>query len=119
VLFTCINSPDPSTKAKPKRYDHLTSHDLVGIAMFVFANSDIAHRISNIEWFEIKTGFKGSLGNKGMIMLFMEIDSTHVTVMNCHLAAGETKSNERLQDIKYFHEEAIKDRKLRRYFDLS
>jgi hypothetical protein len=89
---------------KLKRYEYLTSKDLVGIAMFVFVNAEIKERLSNIEWFEVKTGFKGSLGNKGMIVLFMEIDSTHVTIMNCHLAAGETKSNERLCDLKYFHE---------------
>jgi hypothetical protein len=39
-----------------------------------------------------------------MIILFMMIDSTYMTLINCHLASGETKSNERLQDIKYSHE---------------
>jgi hypothetical protein len=81
----------------------LTCHDLVGISTFVFANSKLIDRISNIEWFEIKTGFKGSLGNKGVIILFMRIDSSIVTIMNCHLAAGEAKSNERMQDIEYIH----------------
>ena len=82
-----------------KRYDFLTGHDLVGLSTFVFVNAKITDRVNDIQWFEIKTGFKGNLGNKGVIMLFVKIDSTMLTIMNCHLAAGETKSTERIQDI--------------------
>jgi len=71
-----------------KKFDFLTGHDLVGIATFVFVNAKLVDRITNIDWFEIKTGFKGSLGNKGVIVLLMTIDSTPITIMNCHLAAG-------------------------------
>jgi hypothetical protein len=39
------------------------------------------------------------LGNKGAIILFMQIDSTYMTIMNCHLAAGETSATERMQDL--------------------
>jgi hypothetical protein len=45
VLFSCINSCDGNNvigkMSKVKRYDYLTSHDLVGIAMFVFINAEI------------------------------------------------------------------------------
>lgn len=85
----------------------------------MFVNAKLIDRVNDVEWFEIKTGFKGSLGNKGVIILFITIDSTPMTIMNCHLAAGESKSNERNQDIEYIHLEAIKERRLRRYFDRS
>ena len=67
---------------------HLTSYDMVGIASFVFVNGKYFNRICKHEWCEIKTGFKNSLGNKGAIVLFMQIDSTFITFINCHLTAG-------------------------------
>lgn len=112
VLWNHINSHDSRIaegKAhQSKRFDYLTGHDLVGISTFVFVSAKLVDRINDIEWFEIKTGFKGNLGNKGVIILFLTVDSTPITIMNCHLAAGETKSNERIQDIDYIHREAIK-----------
>lgn len=95
VLWSHINEHDEkgSEGKKVKKFDYLSGHDLVGIATFVFVNSELIDRITNIDWSEIKTGFNGSLGNKGVIILFMTIDSSLITIMNCHLAAGEAKSN--------------------------
>jgi hypothetical protein len=47
------------------------------------------------------------LGNKGAIMLFMQIDNTFFTIGNCHLTAGESASSERMQDIEYIHNDAL------------
>lgn len=122
-LWKWVNSHDKNIiegqPSSSKKYDYVVGQDLVGISTFVFANTKIVDRISNISSFEIKTGFKGSLGNKGSIILFMNINSTPITFLNCHLAAGESKTNERIQDIDYIHQEAIQDRALRKYFDRS
>jgi pentatricopeptide repeat protein len=37
----------------------------------------------------------------------MQIDSTYMTIMNCHLAAGETSAAERLQDLEYIHNDGL------------
>lgn len=67
----------------------------------------------------MKTGFKNNLGNKGAIVLFLQIDSSYFTIINCHLAAGENASAERQQDIAYIHNDAISERDKRRLFDKS
>ena len=72
---------------------------MVGVAMLVFVSGAWINRVSMHEWKEVKTGFKNNLGNKGAIILFMQIDSTYMTIMNCHLAAGETSASERMQDL--------------------
>ena len=59
------------------------------------------------------------MGNKGAIVINMEIKNTKVTIINCHLAAGENKLNERLQDLDQIHHGAIKERNKRRFFDRS
>lgn len=106
ILWNHINEQNRSPGNK--RYDFLTGEDLVGIATFVFADEKLVDRISDLQWNEIKTGFKGSLGNKGATMLFLKIDSSPITIINCHLAAGESKSTERIQDLEYIHRDAIK-----------
>jgi hypothetical protein len=75
-------------KNKQKKYIYLTSYDLVGIATFVFVSLPLCDKIHYQEWVDVKTGFKNTLGNKGAIMLFLIIDSTYLTFINCHLAAG-------------------------------
>ncbi len=86
---------------------YLTSYDMVGIATVVFISGDLYNRVYMHEWKEIKTGFKNNLGNKGAITLFLQIDSTYITIMNCHLAAGENASGERMQDIQYIHNDGL------------
>ncbi len=72
---------------------------MVGVASFVFVTKKIVERVEHFEWLDIKTGFKGNSGHKGAVMLFIQIDSTWMTFINCHLAAGESKKGERFQDI--------------------
>jgi len=71
-----------------KTFVHLTSNDMVGIATFVYVSGHLFNRIYKHEWTLVKTGFNNSLGNKGSIMLFMQIDNTYLTLANCHLTAG-------------------------------
>lgn len=52
-------------------------------------------------------------------MMFIQLNSTWLTFINCHLASGEGKRAERFQDIEFMHNEALKDRRLRRLFELS
>ncbi len=107
------------TGNKNKSYVYLNSYDLVGLSTFVFVSNKIYNRVHQQEWVEIKTGFKGNLGNKGAIMLFLQIDSTYITIINCHLAAGEDNQTERAQAIEYIHNDAINERSKRRFFDNS
>jgi hypothetical protein len=74
--------------AKDKAFVHLASNDMVGVATFVFVSGSLYNRVFQTSWLQVKTGFKNNLGNKGAIMLFLQIDSSYLTIINCHLAAG-------------------------------
>lgn len=102
-----------------KAFVFLTGYDMVGVATLVFVSGALYNRVALQEWKEVKTGFKNNLGNKGAITLFLQIDSSYITIMNCHLAAGENASAERQQDIQYIHNDAISERDKRRLFDKS
>lgn len=77
----------------PKPYVYLVENDLVGIFTMVFVLESNRTRITSLNWSEIKTGFKGSLGNKGSVLLSFCFDDTILTFMNCHLEAGEGKTS--------------------------
>lgn len=81
----------------------LASYNMVGIATFVFTCGKIYNRVGKTMWHEVKTGFNNSLGNKGAILLFLQIDDSFITFINCHLAAGEKESALRMQGIDYIH----------------
>ena len=108
-----------ATANSNKAYVYLSCYDMVGIATLVFVSGALYNRVYMHEWKEIKTGFKNNLGNKGSIALFLQIDSSYLTIMNCHLAAGENASSERQQDIQYIHNDALNERDKRRFFDKS
>lgn len=74
---------------KGKSFVSLTSYDLVGMCTMVFVSGAIYNHVYKQEWVEVKTGFKGFVGNKGAIILYLQIDSSYLTFINCHLAAGE------------------------------
>lgn len=102
-----------------RNYVYLTGRDLVGLACFVFVSGHLYNRVHLSLWKEVKTGFKNNLGNKGSIILFLQIDASLITIANCHLTAGEKAAAERLQDIQYIHNDAINDRSQKRLLEKS
>lgn len=82
-----------------RSYTYLVENDLVGILTLVFVWEPERPRISCLNWSNIKTGFKGNLGNKGAVMLSFYFDDAIITVINCHLEAGEGKAVERLHNL--------------------
>ena len=102
-----------------KKFVYLTGKDLVGIASFVFVSDKLQQKVHMMHWKEVKTGFGNNLGNKGSIMLFMQIDDSVLTLANSHLAAGEKAANERIQDIQFIHNDAINERSQRRMLERS
>lgn len=63
----------------------MAEKDLVGILTLMFVGEKHLDKISSIFWSEVKTGFKGNLGNKGSVVLSFKYDDSAVTVFNCHL----------------------------------
>lgn len=57
-------------------------------------------RISDIESDTIKCGFAGQLGNKGAVVVRLSVDDTSISILNCHLPAGQSNINDRLKTLE-------------------
>ncbi|OAX80552.1 hypothetical protein ACJ72_05115 [Emergomyces africanus] len=75
-----------------------TSH-LIGLFTVVFIKQDERQRIRGISAAEIKRGMGGLHGNKGALVLRFILDDSSLCFINCHLAAGQSHTAHRNNDI--------------------
>ncbi|KAJ5146527.1 uncharacterized protein N7515_001091 [Penicillium bovifimosum] len=80
-------------------YVLLHSANMVGLFTCVFVKHKERHNIKNINASEIKRGMGGLHGNKGALVLRFVLDDSSMCFVNCHLAAGQTQTANRNNDI--------------------
>lgn len=90
-------------------YVHLSSVSLVGLGLSLFARRDLVeqHHISSVFSDSVKTGFKGTIGNKGGVAIRCEVYGTNVVVWNCHLASGLASLEARVSQLSDVHARAF------------
>ena len=90
-IVECLSLPG-AVAFKPEPYEAVAAVSLQGIHTMVFARQSVLPHITNVHTDTEATGVGGIWGNKGATaMSFTWADSTHVAVVNCHLAAGHDK----------------------------
>lgn len=94
-LTRCINDRMPLDDS----YVLIHSANLIGLFTCVFVRHRERHRISNLRGAEVKRGMGGLYGNKGALVLRFLFDDSSVCLVNCHLAAGQTHTAHRNNDI--------------------
>ncbi|EEP79142.1 conserved hypothetical protein [Uncinocarpus reesii 1704] len=80
-------------------YVLLHTASLIGLFTCVFVKQEERQRIKNISAAEVKRGMGGLHGNKGALILRFILDDTSLCFVNCHLAAGQTQTAHRNNDI--------------------
>ncbi|KAF4506739.1 hypothetical protein G6O67_006793 [Ophiocordyceps sinensis] len=80
-------------------YHLLHSAPLVGLFTCVFVKSCLRERIRNLSAAEVKRGMGGLHGNKGAVVVRFQVDDTSLCFVNCHLAAGQSQSSSRHNDV--------------------
>ncbi|CAI7593114.1 unnamed protein product [Penicillium discolor] len=80
-------------------YVLLHTANMVGLFTCVFVKHKERHNIKNINASEIKRGMGGLHGNKGALVLRFVLDDSSMCFVNCHLAAGQTQTANRNNDI--------------------
>lgn len=50
----------------------------LGLYLSIYVKKTIAHRINSLETDIVKTGFKGTVGNKGAVLIKFKVDDTEV-----------------------------------------
>ncbi|KGO63606.1 Endonuclease/exonuclease/phosphatase [Penicillium italicum] len=80
-------------------YVLLHTANMVGLFTCVFVKHKERHNIKNVNASEIKRGMGGLHGNKGALVLRFVLDDSSLCFVNCHLAAGQTQTANRNNDI--------------------
>ncbi|CAD6592674.1 MAG: hypothetical protein ASARMPRED_006621 [Alectoria sarmentosa] len=80
-------------------YHLLHTASMVGLFSCVFIKASQRHQIRNINAAEIKRGMGGLHGNKGALLLRFILDDSSLCLVNCHLAAGQTQTVHRNNDL--------------------
>lgn len=79
-------------------YTLLSSHQLVGVCLFVFVRKDLIPHIRDVALDSVKTGMGGATGNKGAVAIRMVVYGTSLCFVCAHFAAGQSQVTERNAD---------------------
>ncbi|KAI7285422.1 DNase I-like protein [Hortaea werneckii] len=80
-------------------YTLLHTASLVGLFTCVFVKSAERSRIKHVHTAEVKRGMGGLHGNKGALIMRLVLDDSSMCFVNCHLAAGQTQTIQRNNDV--------------------
>ncbi|KAJ5586675.1 uncharacterized protein N7459_002440 [Penicillium hispanicum] len=80
-------------------YVLLHTANMVGLFTCIFIKHKERQKIRNISASEIKRGMGGLHGNKGALIFRFVLDDSSLCFVNCHLAAGQTQTAHRNNDI--------------------
>eukprot|EP00743_Colponemidia_sp_Colp-15_P004128 GILK01004456.1.p1 GENE.GILK01004456.1~~GILK01004456.1.p1 ORF type:complete len:1311 (-),score=247.57 GILK01004456.1:184-4116(-) len=90
ILLGTLNRDSSSV-----RYVKLRTVTLVGLYLTVFVKEHLASNIKQVNVDKVKTGWQGTVGNKGAVVIRLMLFDTSVCFVNVHLAAGQDKGEER------------------------
>ncbi|OJD26493.1 hypothetical protein ACJ73_02133 [Blastomyces percursus] len=94
-LASCIHDIMPLDQP----YVLLHTSNLIGLFTCVFIKQEERQRIRGISAAEVKRGMGGLHGNKGALVLRFILDDSSLCFINCHLAAGQSQTAHRNNDI--------------------
>ncbi|KAL2423954.1 putative inositol polyphosphate 5-phosphatase C9G1.10c [Exophiala dermatitidis] len=80
-------------------YSELQTSSLIGLFQCVFIRQEERPRVRNLQAASIKLGLKGHYGNKGALVTRFFLDDSSICFINCHLAAGQTQTSHRNNDV--------------------
>ncbi|KAF2728395.1 DNase I-like protein [Polyplosphaeria fusca] len=80
-------------------YTLLHTANLIGLFSCVFVKGSERMQIRDVCAAQVKLGMGGRYGNKGALIVRFFIDDSSLCFINCHLAAGQTQTVHRNNDI--------------------
>ena len=95
LLLTTFQNPKTNTD----KYQLMKEIDLVGLYILIFVRASCIKYIKNFDYQIIKTGLKGTLGNKGSLLLRFNLNDSSIAIACSHLCSGKEKNEERKSEI--------------------
>ena len=93
---------------KIDKYYVVISKDLIGCFLIVFVKESMKDKIKKVDTDVVALGLAGKLGNKGAVLIKLEIDDSSLCFTNCHLQAGSKNYQDRVDNINEIHTKAFK-----------
>ena len=84
---------------------------MVGLCLFLYISEPWINTLRAVHKDTVKTGMGGSFGNKGGVIMKIKIFDTSLCFTCAHLAAGESKVKERVDDFIQIHKKAFQQNK--------
>lgn len=85
---------DALRKALPPSCELVSSQQLMGLLLLVYAAPSVLGTISSVSSSSVGTGLMGYMGNKGGVATRIVLGgTTRVVFLNCHMAAGADKTS--------------------------
>nr|ATU82426.1 venom inositol phosphate phosphatase [Lethocerus distinctifemur] len=79
-------------------YEKMSTKRMVGVLLNVFVLLDHADDVKDISTESVRTGFGGIYGNKGGVIVTMELYGSKMRFINSHLPAHDGKLQNRIED---------------------
>uniref|UniRef100_A0A0P4VLY1 Putative inositol-145-triphosphate 5-phosphatase synaptojanin inp51/inp52/inp53 family n=1 Tax=Rhodnius neglectus TaxID=72488 RepID=A0A0P4VLY1_9HEMI len=86
-------------------YHKVHSESLVGLLLNVYVKIKYKDAITEKKANVVKTGFKGTVGNKGAVILKYKLNNRWYCIVNSHLPAHDDKVEDRIDDYKIINKE--------------
>ena len=80
-------------------YSELHTSSLIGLFQCIFIRQDQRATLQGVNAANVKCGMKGHYGNKGALVTRFVLDDSTLCFINCHLAAGQTQTSHRNNDV--------------------
>ena len=80
-------------------YAELHTSNLIGLFQCIFIRQEERPKVRDVHATSIKTGMHGRYGNKGALVTSFILDDSSLCFVNCHLAAGQTHTSHRNNDV--------------------
>lgn len=81
------------------RYSEVHTSSLVGLFQCIFIRQEERPNMRDVSATNVKCGMKGHYGNKGALVTRFTLDDSSLCFVNCHLAAGQTHTSHRNNDV--------------------
>lgn len=88
-----------SRYCKQYSYSELHTSSMIGLFQCVLIRQPERSNVRSLEGANVKLGLKGHYGNKGALVTRFVIDDSSICFVNCHLAAGQTQTSHRNNDV--------------------
>lgn len=80
-------------------YSELQTCSLIGLFQCVFIRQEERPKVRKVQAASVKLGLKGRYGNKGALVTRFMLDDSSLCFINCHLAAGQSQTSHRNNDV--------------------